>query len=161
MTEVAQQLRAVIVASTDISAHVAQAKDCYVKNIAGVDGFYQRFYERYFELSPNSKAKFDKAKVDWTRQRMLLDDAIERLLNYRVTQNEPTTLTRIADTHSRMGIGEGEFESFGQAFLDTLREVASLDTDAQFAWEAVLRPGLEYMKTVSRNAQITDGRKIA
>jgi serine/threonine protein kinase len=149
MQEVAQQLRAVITSSANISTHVSQAKYCYVDHVAGKDDFYHRFYDCFFELSPDSLSHF--ANVNWKRQCQLLDNAIERLLNYRPVQNEPTTLTCIAKSHSHIGIDENEFEHFAQAFLDTLKSIPEFDIDTQFAWEAVLWPGIEYIKNMSRS----------
>ena len=145
MGEVAAQLYAVLAAagSHDTNAHVADAKASY-NAIAGNDEFYRRFYEVFFDLSPDAKSQFEG--TDWRKQRSLLDEAIERLLNFRVSQCEPTTLSRLVESHRGRGLTKEQFENFGKAFLATLEETDAIDLNTRDAWEAILWPGIDYMQ---------------
>ena len=103
------------------------------------------FYRRLLAVSPEIKALF--ADTDFAKQHEVLDAAIERLLNYREGQSEPTTLSAIAKSHQHLGVKAEHFEIFGEIFLETLEEVAKLDLATRDAWEAVLWPGIEYLKS--------------
>lgn len=71
---------------------------------------------------------------------------IERLLNFRESQDEPTTLTSLAESHRHLGLTAQDFEIFGKSFIASLEGVAKVDIATRDAWEAVLWPGIEYLK---------------
>lgn len=144
MDIVAAQLRSLATGDSDVPTHVSEAKESYRDAVRGKDAFYLAFYRRLFQYAPELEPKFDN--VNMKAQHALLDGAIERMLNYRTNQTEPTTLTGIAERHVKYDLTPADFEHFGQAFLDTLAEVAGIEKQTADAWEAVLWPAIEYMK---------------
>ena len=144
MTAVSAQLRALLMAEFDTRAHGSEAKTTYSEHLMGNDGFYARFYAKLFAGSPEIEARF--AQVDMRRQRAMLDAAIERVLNFRPNQREPTTLSQVANSHRHMGLTAEHFESFGLAFIEALAEEPSINRAALDAWEAIIWPAIEYLK---------------
>ena len=150
MSEVHGQLRALLLTDFSAPAHGTEAKATYRAHLVGNDSFYARFYARLFATSPGIEAYF--AGVDMKRQRLLLDAAIERVLNFRANQCEPTTLTTVARSHRDMGLTPEQFEAFGQAFIGTLAEEPAVGRTALDAWQAVIWPALEYLKRATASA---------
>lgn len=144
MAEVHAQLRALELGSFDAPAHGSEAKAAYSRHLMGNAAFYARFYDRLFAASAEIESHF--RQVDMARQGLLLDAAMERVLNFRPNQQEPTTLSAVARSHRSMGITAEQFEAFGQAFLETLAEEPSVTRAALDAWEAILWPAIEYLK---------------
>lgn len=144
MAEVHMQLRALQTAELEAPAHTSEAKATYCKHIMGNDDFYMRFYATLGATSAAIKALF--ATVDMDRQHALLDAAIERILNFRPNEREPTTLSAVARSHRPMGLTAEQFEAFGQVFLNTLADDPTITRAAVDAWEAIMWPAIEYLQ---------------
>jgi hypothetical protein len=81
------------------------------------------------------------------RQYDMIDEAIEKLLNFR-DLSEPTTLSRTRQTHRRFQLTPADFDHFRDAFLEALEAMGERDQEVLDSWYAVMRPGLDYMKDV-------------
>ena len=126
-------------------AHVGDAKKSYCRYCRGRPAFYRAFYAMLFRRSPATERLF--ANVSMDRQYDMIDDAIEKLLNFR-EGTEPTTLSRTAEAHRRFQLAPADFDHFRDAFLEALQAMGERDPEVLDSWKAVLRPGLEYMKQV-------------
>lgn len=149
MVEVGDQLRALEIAHADAPAHGSEAKKIYADYLVGNDAFFKRFYDKLFKSSAKIQAHF--AHTDMVRQRAMLDSAIERLLNFRPNQIEPTTLSSITRSHKHIGLTSDDFECFGRTFIDTLAEEAGVDRSSLDAWAAIMWPAIEYLKRTTKN----------
>jgi hypothetical protein len=126
--------------------HVGDAKQSYRRYCRGRPEFYRTFYAEFFRrASRATKGLF--AEVSMDRQYDLIDEAIERLLNFREGA-EPTTLSRTREAHRRFHLAPADFDHFREAFLVALKKMGEQDTEVLVCWSAVLRPGLDYMKQV-------------
>ncbi|MGH6916619.1 MAG: globin domain-containing protein, partial [Geminicoccaceae bacterium] len=123
--------------------HVTDAKASYCRYCRRRPAFYTAFYEGFFRRAPATERLF--AKVSMDRQYQMIDEAIEKLLNFR-DGPEPTTLSRTREAHRRFQLAPADFDHFGDAFLETLAAVGEQDPEMLDSWYAVLRPGLDYMK---------------
>jgi hypothetical protein len=121
--------------------HVGDAKRSYCRYCQGKTAFYRTFYSMFFRRSPATQGLF--ANVSMDRQYEMIDEAIERLLNFREGA-EPTTLSRTRDAHRRFHLAPSDFDHFHEAFLEAL--VAMGERNPEGCWYAVLRPSLDYMK---------------
>jgi hypothetical protein len=79
------------------------------------------------------------------RQYVMIDEAIERLLNFR-EGGEPTTLSQTREAHRRFQLAPADFDHFRDVFIEALKEMGERDPEVLDSWRAVLRPGLDYMK---------------
>jgi serine/threonine protein kinase len=125
--------------------HVADAKQSYCRYCRGRPEFYRAFYTMFFRRSPATEGLF--AKVSMTRQYDMIDEAIEKLLNFR-DRAEPTTLSRTREAHRRFQLAPADFDNFRDAFLEALEAMGERDQEVLDSWYAVMRPGLDYMKDV-------------
>src|SRR5262249_8896634 len=125
--------------------HVGDAKQSYCRYCRGKPAFYRAFYAMLFRRSPATERLF--ANVSMDRQYDMIDDAIERLLNFR-EGTEPTTLSRTAEAHRRFQLAPADFDHFRDAFLEALKAMGERDPEVLDSWCAIRRPGLEYMKQV-------------
>jgi hypothetical protein len=125
--------------------HVEEAKRSYCCYCQGKRAFYRTFYERFFRQSPATQGLF--AKVSMDRQYDMIDEAIERLLNFR-EGTEPTTLSRTREAHRRFQLASTDFDHFRDAFLEALVAMGERDLEVLDSWNSVLGPGLNYMKQV-------------
>lgn len=111
--------------------------------------FFSAFYDRLFELRPETRALF--AKTDFTRQHRLLRHAIGLLLSFpEEDEGEPTILTRLAERHSRrdLAIDPSLYPSFMESLIDTVRRYDAGFTPAvEQAWRATLAKGFAYMQS--------------
>jgi serine/threonine protein kinase len=127
--------------------HVGDAKRSYCRYCQGKTTFYRTFYSMFFRRSPATEGLF--ANVSMDRQYEMIDEAIERLLNFREGA-EPTTLSRTRDTHRRFQLAPSDFDHFRDAFLDALEAMGEREPEVLDSWNAVLRPSLDYMKRVCK-----------
>jgi hypothetical protein len=125
--------------------HVQDAKASYCRYCLGKPAFYEAFYKGFFRRARATERLFVGVSMD--RQYQMIDEAIEKLLNFR-DGPEPTTLSRTRDAHRRFRLKRTDFDLFGEAFLETLKAMGEQDPDVLDSWDAVLRPGLDYMKQV-------------
>ncbi|MGH6918625.1 MAG: protein kinase domain-containing protein [Geminicoccaceae bacterium] len=125
--------------------HVDEAKRSYCRYCRGKPAFYRAFYEALFRRAPRTKELFKN--VPMSRQYQMIDEAMEKLLNFR-DGSEPTTLSRTRDAHRRFQLAPADFDRFGDAFLETLEAMGEQDPEVLDSWRGVLRPGIDYMKQV-------------
>ena len=125
--------------------HVGDAKRSYCRYCKGKTAFYRTFYSMFFRRSPATEGLF--ANVSMDRQYEMIDEAIERLLNFR-EGSEPTTLSRTRDAHRGFQLAPSDFDHFHEAFLEALVAMGERDPEVLDSWYAVLRPSLDYMKRV-------------
>jgi serine/threonine protein kinase len=125
--------------------HVGDAKQSYCRYCRGRPAFYRAFYAIFFRLAPATEGLF--AKVSMERQYDMIDEAIERLLNFREGA-EPTTLSRTREAHRRFQLAPPDFDHFRDAFLEALMAMGERDPEVLDSWYSVLSPGLDYMKQV-------------
>lgn len=159
MGEVRAQLRVLQLYGSDVPAHGSEAKNAYEKHLKGNDSFYMHFYDRLCASSAEIAARFDN--VDMEIQRVVLDGAIERILNFRENQEEPTTLSTVVYSQSHQGLTAEHYEKFGESFMDTLAEENAINRVALDAWQAILWPAIGYLKDKATNIQDSDRAKVA
>src|SRR5262249_315924 len=107
--------------------HVGDAKQSYCRYCRGRREFYRAFYAEFFRrASPGAKGLF--AEVSMDRQYDMIDEAIERLLNFREGA-EPTTLSRTREVHRRFQLAPADFDHFREAFLVALKKMGEQDTE--------------------------------
>jgi hemoglobin-like flavoprotein len=115
-------------------------------------GFFAAFYRNFFAALPEAEPLF--ARTDLARQHKLIEHAIKILLIFpQQAGGEPTLLTRLAEKHSKAGLGIAP--SWYTPFLDSLVFTAS-QFDPEFtqeigaAWRESLEPGMDYMRDWDR-----------
>ena len=100
-------------------ADVALAKKSYSRVCAARAEFYAEFYRRFFVRCPEARALFGNLEEQYLK----LDAALHYLLNFAdQDMTEPTALTAVARSHERLRVTEAQFDHFGEALLETLRE---------------------------------------
>ncbi|HMA71066.1 MAG TPA: TIR domain-containing protein [Xanthobacteraceae bacterium] len=140
MDEVAQRLQ---VLETEDRA---LAKSAYGAGKLHVE-FFEEFYKTFFEVSPESKQKFES--IDEKKQHEKLMMAMVAVLNYS-PGNKPTSLDQILDKHLCEGITEGEFDKFQHSFVETLAmDRFKIQKEVRTAWGNLFKPVIEYMKSES------------
>lgn len=125
--------------------HVEDAKRSYCRYCQGKPAFYRTFYSMFFRRSPATEGLF--ANVSMDRQYKMIDEAVERLLNFR-DGAEPTTLSRTRDAHRRLQLAPSDFDHFHDAFLEALQAMGERDPEVLDCWYAILKPSLDYMKQI-------------
>jgi serine/threonine protein kinase len=131
-------------------ADVVLAKKSYSRVCAGKAEFYAAFYQQFFARCPEAVAMFANLKME--DQYAKLDSALHYLLNFAdMDMTEPTSLTHIALRHARLQITGKQFNDFAEALLATLRQFG--EAEAVEAWERTIRPGVQYLKIRSAQAQ--------
>ena len=130
--QMAIRLRAAEAAKTSFSR-------CCAPNL----GFYEQFYRHLQESCPAVQPYF--STLDMGRQSVMLDNAIELMLNFQPGP-EPTTLSRTAERHMHLGLRPEYLDCFFEAFVEALQTYSHEDEAALEAWRQALRPGIEYMK---------------
>ena len=106
--------------------HVGDAKQSYCRYCRGRPAFYSTFYTMFFRRSPTTEGLF--ARVSMDRQYQMIDEAIEKLLNFR-DGAEPTTLSRTREAHRRFQLGPADFDHFRDAFLEALEAMGEHDPE--------------------------------
>jgi serine/threonine protein kinase len=138
MAEVAQGLQAAIRFRAAEAAKSSFSR-CCAPNL----GFYEQFYRHLQDSCPEIRPYF--SKLDMSRQAVMLDQAIELMLNFHPGP-EPTTLSRTADRHRKLGLRSEYFDHFFAAFVEALQTFSHEDEPALEAWRQALSPGIDYMK---------------
>ncbi len=127
---------------------LATAKASYDRCCAAPE-FFQSFYRTFFEACPEAKPLF--ARTDFDRQNRLLRHAIGLLLIFpRQPHGEPNLLSRIAERHSRQGLGIEPrlYPLFVDALMATVRKFDSVYTPAvEQAWRATVAQGVGYLQS--------------
>ena len=111
--------------------------------------FFTAFYDRLFEVRPDTRGLF--AKTEFDRQHKLLRHAIGLLLGFpEEPDGEPTILARIAERHSRrdLGVDPSLYPPFLDCLIDTIKRCDPQCTPAvEQAWRAALAQGFAYMQS--------------
>ena len=127
--------------------------------------FFRTFYNRFLERCPKAGKTFEDLgfpnrsalndletndpKGKWPRQFMVLKETIVLLLAFRILgeSQEPTVLTRIAQTHAAFGIHETDFYAFRDALVETVldHDSGNYKYELQHAWKEAITQGIEYM----------------
>lgn len=150
MREIARNLTDYLESVEQPPVHIDEAKTSFSAICDGDLSFYEDFYANLCGQHVHIDQLFARKIPDMTRHYTILDEAIERLLNFRPGA-EPTTLTRLAKRHADLGMHSDDFDHFGEAFIQTLAE-RKVDTAVLDSWRATLKPGLDYLK-----AAVTSG----
>lgn len=133
---------------TGLRGAIAVAQASY-QRAAAVPHFFTAFYDRFFELRPETRQLF--ARTEFERQHKLLRHAIGLLLSFPAEPDgEPTILTRIAERHSRrdLAIDPSLYAPFLESLLDTIKRCDSEFTPAlEQAWRTTLAKGFTYMQS--------------
>ncbi len=112
------------------------------------EGFLDRFYERFFEMSPKIAEKF--ASTDFVHQKRALRASFHMMLVAAGDPNEKPDLymRQLARTHSKAhyDIGAEFYDYWLNALLATVREYdEQWDHDVENAWEQVMSIGIDYL----------------
>ena len=158
MAEVVEAVGALIGRRQSFEVHVAEAKESYCRHCRNNPAFYAAFYADLCKRSDRARKLFGPVAMD--RQYRMLDEAIEKLLNFREGP-EPTTLQRVAEGHARFGLAAADFDLFEAAFMATLKAAGEEDPEALAAWYAALRPGMDYLKRTATVNAARPARKPA
>lgn len=122
----------------------ALATQSYLERCMNQTAFYQAFYARFFVCCPRAGAMF--RDLDLERQYRLLDQALQVLLSFAPANRiEAKQLDAIATAHGRWSVTAGELEQFCACLVDTLRDFSNEPPNVLAAWQAVLRPGVDYL----------------
>ena len=164
-----------VIAHRDLNVEVARDSFIRIVNREGKDGksFFYTFYtellsdegvrrifprDRFPDLGPELPTDWK----DWRAQFNKLKEAIVFLLAYSLLKetHDPTILTPIAQMHRGFpGIREEHYDHFGETLIKTVLEFdkGNYPNELESAWQHAIRPGLEYLKTKLREANL--GRK--
>ena len=123
------------------------AKESYRRLEDVQEDFFRTFYNNLFIRKKTLKSKFP-GDHDWKRQHTMLDAAVRGLLNFSETlgAEEPTIFTDTAKKHKNLGLSQGDFGAFEEAFIETLTKFNEGSEEMQGAWRACFAPGMRYMK---------------
>jgi len=139
MAEVAAEIELLEPASNAFVTH------SYLAHCMGRPEFYRAFYTRFLACCPRAVPLF--AGIDMTRQGRMLDEAIDLLLGFTPANRiDAKKLQAIAAKEGHRGVTAAELDQFGQSLLDTLADFGNEPPEVLAAWQAVLRPGLEFLR---------------
>ena len=128
-------------------AYVAVAKASFGR-CSAVPDFLACFYRNLFVACPEAEPLF--AKTDFQRQHKLLQHAIGLLLVFPLQPpSEASLLDRVAETHSRRGLGIAPrlYPVFVDSLIQTVREHdPEFTADTERAWRQAVAPGVSYMQ---------------
>jgi len=102
--------------------------------------FMGKFYERFFELSPQSVVKFKDLKQQYKAVAGALQSVVKLIAKPKKMQ---ATLASVAKVHRRMDITSQEYSLFGAALRDTFR--SELGTDYTEKMDSVWKQFLELL----------------
>jgi serine/threonine protein kinase len=145
------------------------ARESYVRILGSTKerstGFFQDFYGRLLEASPEAAAMFEKypdpesSEGEWPAQHARVREAILLLLAFAILdeREEPKILSRIAKRHGPLGLRVRPelFDLFRETLLDCVIEhdtAWTADTQQlRVCWIKAITPGIEYMRRVAGN----------
>lgn len=154
-----------------VSFYLNTAKESYARCTSDADfdkKFFKTFYHKFLtQFCPHAAQKFLSLEAEgrWNHQHQQLKEAIVLLFAYyehnerfpqENEQEEPNVLSRIAEMHShtKHDIPKNLYTDFVNALIDTVLEFDPLcqeNDDYQEligkAWQKVVAPGVEYMKS--------------
>ena len=111
------------------------------------DEFLDAFYDSFTSRSGDIAAKF--AHTDMNRQKQMLHQSLQHMLDFSVQRRASEELRRTAERHSASQVDINP--DLYDLWLDSLVESASLfdpnfTEEVELAWRVVLAPGIAYMK---------------
>lgn len=108
------------------------------------DPFFAAFYRRFLE-DPGIRELF--RSTDMQRQVTMLRKSFFHLAGFYVTNAPSGELERMADVHSRLGIGTEHYDLWLDCLVSTVAEFdPESDATVELAWRLALTPGITYMK---------------
>jgi serine/threonine protein kinase len=113
--------------------------------------FFEDFYNRFFGLYPEIRGKF---LGDLEIQYYLLRESLDLILQFPTeSTTEPTTLSKVAETHRARGITSALYDSFTDILIETVkkhdpmcRRSEELSRQIVNAWETTVKPAICYMQ---------------
>ncbi len=109
--------------------------------------FFQAFYERFLDASPEVRAKF--RDTDMAHQRRMLKKSFFSLVAFYASGSVDNILERIALNHGVHGldIPPRLYDLWLECLVETVREFdPGFEDDVELAWRLVLSTGITYMK---------------
>lgn len=110
--------------------------------------FIDNFYQRFMETSADVTARF--AGVDMDHQVVMLRGSLESMLGSVYEPDPSAALRSLAELHSRRGVNIPPvlYDYWLASLLATVRAYDhECDGDLLAAWERVLTPGIQCMKS--------------
>jgi hemoglobin-like flavoprotein len=110
------------------------------------DDFLERFYVRFLDSAPEVRAAF--ANTDFARQARMLRASLYLMMSMQRAGTRITAqLERLAERHNKLGVRQMLYGLWLETLIRTVREVDTrFDPDVEFAWRAMLAPGIKFMK---------------
>jgi len=116
-----------------------------------IPGFFEAFYQRFFEACPAARPMF--AKTDFSRQHKLLQHAIGLLLAYdQEPVGGPNLLSRVAERHGRtdLKVDPSQYDDFVESLIQTAGAFdPQFAADTEGAWREATAKGVTYLKSKS------------
>ena len=109
--------------------------------------FLHEFYLRFIDSSPEVAQKF--ADTDMDHQVMMLRASLDLMLGGENLSAERSDLSRIAELHSRKGVGVPPqlYDHWLESLMITVKHFdKALDDELEQAWRDLLGSGIDYMK---------------
>lgn len=110
--------------------------------------FIPRFYQLFLASSPAIAEKF--RDTDMPRLQLHLQQSLEHMVDFYITQKPSARLRHIAYSHSRSGrdIGAQFYECWLDSLLGATREFdPDYEKDVELAWRAIMSPGIAFMRS--------------
>lgn len=109
--------------------------------------FIEGFYRRFLGSSDDVARRF--ARTDIARQKTMLHDSLETLVEFSRNHRLTAQLTRLARVHSRgeHDIPPALYDSWLDALMATVADFdPQFSQDVEIAWRLTLAPGIAYLK---------------
>ena len=114
-------------------------------------GFVEEFYRMFFAVYPEVRGRFP---TDLAKQYYLLRESLDLILQFPTDAlAEPTTLTRVAESHRQRKIGTAFYDSFTSILIETVQRhdpwcgVDLVRQEIVDAWKVTILPAIQYMKS--------------
>jgi serine/threonine protein kinase len=113
--------------------------------------FVEDFYRAFFAIYPDVRRRFP---ADLAKQYYLLRESLDLILQFPTdTDEEPTTLTKVAESHKQRSIGPSLYDSFTNILIETVQNHdpwCKIDENREKivdAWKVTVKPAVDYMKS--------------
>ncbi len=129
---------------------VADFNDSYERVISrDYDAFFKAFYRNFEAGSADVRELF--AHGPESRRYEMLESSILMLMDYSTNQTISDELQRLVQYHAKLGVTEKMVDAWLESLMTTLKELdAQFTFDEEVAWRAMLGPGLDYFKSLTR-----------
>lgn len=114
---------------------------------AQMDEFLTRFYEIFFDQSPEIAEYF--TGNDMSRQREMLAQSLHEMVEFSTTRVASERLRRVAMRHSELDrdVAPRHYDTWLDSLVSTVREFdPEFTSEVELSWRVVLAPGIAYMK---------------